>query len=83
MAVTSLSSSRLSLVLATLLAMVSVVGLWRSAARAEREIRDDNDATLARFAAAYLGVVTPSSPAGGYDLPRLVSVANTVTVCDP
>lgn len=75
---TSLSSSRLPLVLGTLLTVGSVVGLWRSAARAERAIRDDNDVALARFAVGYLGVVTPSSPAGGYDLPRLVSMANTI-----
>jgi hypothetical protein len=79
LAVSRPSASRLSLVLGTLLALGSVVGLWWSAVRAERKIRDDNDAMLARYAAAYLGVVTPASPAGGYDLPRLVSVTNTIT----
>jgi hypothetical protein len=65
-------------VLGTLLAIGSVAGLWQSAARAERTIRDQNNAALAGYAAAYLGVVTPSTPAGGYDLRRLVSAANTI-----
>jgi hypothetical protein len=61
-----------------LLALASVAGLWWSAERAERRIRDDNDAALAAYGAAYLVVVTPPAPDGGLNARWLVSSANTL-----
>lgn len=61
-----------------LLSLVAIVGLWLSAARAERALRDQLDGALARHAAAYLLVVTPFAADGSVDAPRLVSAANTI-----
>jgi len=58
--------------------VAGVLGMWWSAARAERAIVEGNDAAVARTAAAYLSVVTPMAAGGSYDAPRLVSAANTV-----
>jgi hypothetical protein len=65
-------------VFGTMLALGSVAGMWRSASRAELLIRDQNDAALARHAAAYIAVVTPGAPGLGFDARRLVSSANTI-----
>lgn len=69
---------RLLQILGACLAAGSIGGQWWSAVHAERAIRDQNDAALARYAAAYLAVVTPSSPTTGLDARRLVSAANTI-----
>ena len=68
-------SPPLFLLLGILTGLGSVAGAWSSAARWEREVRDQNDAALARTAAAYIGVVTPPAPDGGVDARRLVSSA--------
>lgn len=71
-------SPPLFLLLGILTGLGSVAGAWSSAARWEREVRDQNDAALARTAAAYIGVVTPPAPDGGVDARRLVASAHTI-----
>lgn len=68
----------LILILGMITSVGSVAGAWWSAEREEREVRDHNDAALARIAAAYIAVVTPPSPDGGIDARRLVASANTI-----
>jgi antitoxin (DNA-binding transcriptional repressor) of toxin-antitoxin stability system len=71
-------SPPLFLLLGIMTGLGSVVGAWSSAVRWEREVRDQNDAALARTAVAYIGVVTPSGPEGGVDARRLVAAAHTI-----
>lgn len=73
-----LPSARIFSLLGACFALGSVGAEWRAATGAEREVRDQADAALARHAAAYLGVVTPSALQGGFDAGRLVSAANTI-----
>jgi hypothetical protein len=72
------SSRSRALQIGVLLSLVAIAGLWLSAARAERALRDQLDGALARQAAAYLLVVTPFAADGSVDAPRLVSAANTI-----
>jgi hypothetical protein len=68
----------LILILGMLTSLGSAAGAWWSAEREERELRDHNDAALARLAAAYIAVVTPPTSDGGIDARRLVAAANTI-----
>lgn len=56
----------------------SVAGLWHAAITSERAALDRLQQQLAQHAGAYLGVVTPSGSAGGYDPARLLSGANAL-----
>lgn len=55
-----------------------VAGLWYAAIASERAALDRLQQQLAQHAGAYLGVVTPTAPAGGYDPARLLSGANAL-----
>ncbi len=68
---------RWPLIAGPLTVLFSVAGLWWSAGRAERAIRDQSDARLARHAVAFLRVVTPPT-AKGYDAPRLLAGVNSL-----
>ncbi|HEY7682516.1 MAG TPA: hypothetical protein VH879_07710 [Gemmatimonadales bacterium] len=60
------------------LALGCIAGQWWIVRRTEQRLRDQTDGALARHAAAYLAVVTPSLPGSGFDARRLVSAAHTV-----
>ncbi len=74
----SRASAKILPVLGACLALGAVGGEWCSSLHAERAVRDQTDAALARHAAAYLAIVTPSAPPAGFDARRLVSAANTI-----
>lgn len=61
-----------------LLVLAATAGLWWSAAQAERRVADTSDADLARHAAAFLTLLTPTGPNDSYDAPRLLSSANSL-----